>query len=150
MKVKVTQEGFEGYTGQMGVTQFVDGVSINDVSPRDAARMSAVMQVHWEDGTSCNPAQRLLDEMNTAAAHLVPFADNKDEVVTAPVVEKVEVKKTEPVEKEAQAYTREDLESIADAKGITGLREIGQPLGIKSNSINGLIEELLKAGAKVV
>ncbi|MDX5412913.1 MAG: hypothetical protein LPK02_07680 [Rhodobacterales bacterium] len=45
----------------------------------------------------------------------------------------------------AVVYTREELEAIADDKGITGLREIGDALDAKSNSIEGLIEKILAA-----
>lgn len=41
--------------------------------------------------------------------------------------------------------TREELEAIADEKGISGLREIGNELGVKSNSIEDLIGKILAA-----
>lgn len=48
---------------------------------------------------------------------------------------------TEPV----RLYTKEELEAIADEKGIAGLREISDPMGVKDNSIVGLIKEILQA-----
>lgn len=42
-------------------------------------------------------------------------------------------------------YTREELELIADDKGIGGLRDIGDKLDAKSNSIEGLIDKILTA-----
>lgn len=164
MKIKLTQPGFEGYTGQMGILQFVDGLSTTDVPFRDAARMSAVMVCEFEDGSSCNPAQRLLDTAGTEApvgrAIEAPneeltvkvAADTQGGIkvevgtVTAPADGTVvgEVAE-EPVDE--NLYTMDDLSAIADAKGINGLREVAGPLGIKSNSITGLIDELLKAKA---
>jgi hypothetical protein len=44
-------------------------------------------------------------------------------------------------------YTREELEKIADEKGIKGLREIADPLGLKSNSIVPLIDSILEKQA---
>ena len=45
----------------------------------------------------------------------------------------------------APAYTEEQLAAIADKQGIAGLREIAEPLGVKGNSIAGLISSILKA-----
>jgi hypothetical protein len=42
-------------------------------------------------------------------------------------------------------YERDELEAIADESGITSLREIGENLGVKSNSIESLIHKILKA-----
>lgn len=44
-----------------------------------------------------------------------------------------------------KVYTREDLEAVADEKGIAGLREIGDALGQKSNSVETLIDKILTA-----
>lgn len=49
-----------------------------------------------------------------------------------------------------KVWTREELDTLADDKGIRGLRvEAGDPLGVKDNSIEGLIEEILAAQARV-
>lgn len=143
MKIKLTQEGWAGYTGQMGVLQFEDGVSTTDVPFRDAARMSAVMNCEFEDGSSCNPAQRLLDTMGQAA---VVGRETEVETVAPPVSTVVPSLTEQPVNVKGAEYTVAELEEIADAKGIVGLRDIATPLGIKSNSITGLIAELTKAG----
>lgn len=42
-------------------------------------------------------------------------------------------------------YSRAELEEIADEKGITGLRSIGDGYAVKSNSIEGMIEKILTA-----
>lgn len=42
-------------------------------------------------------------------------------------------------------YTKEELEAVADEKGIAGLREIADPMGVKNTSIVGLINEILQA-----
>lgn len=44
---------------------------------------------------------------------------------------------------QVKTYTREELEAVADDKGISGLREIGDEIDAKSNSIEGLIEKIL-------
>lgn len=53
----------------------------------------------------------------------------------------------EPAENETEAssYTRGQLEIVADQEGISGLREIGKGLDVKSNSIEDLIVKILGA-----
>ena len=48
-------------------------------------------------------------------------------------------------DEEIESYTKEQLEAIADEKGIAGLREIGDANKVKSNSIESLIEKILHA-----
>jgi len=143
-RIRITQAGFEKYTGQMGILFFEDGLSTHAVAFKDANRISAVMTCEFEDGTSCNPAQRLLDtkgqeaivgretiEMTEAGVSIAPLS--------APAAPAQQAAST-------ASYTVAQLEAVADDKGIAGLREISDPLGIKSNSIVGLIAELTKAG----
>lgn len=154
-RIRLTQEGFENYTGQMGILFFEDGLSTHPVPFKDANRMSAVMVCEFEDGTSCNPAQRLLDTANQSHDQGRETTDQppaEEPVVIAPVEEPVVITLTPAVDENAPArptvvYSRDELADIADKKGIAGLREIATPLGIKSNSITGLIEELVKATA---
>lgn len=149
-RIRLTQEGYEHYTGQMGITFFEDGLSTEVVHFKDAHRMAAVLKCEFEDGSSCNAAQRLLD---TAHQEAVVGRVTEDEVsvnpvvtgsVEAPVVIKLEQEQKPRDEAFTHSYTRADLEEIADQKGIAGLREIATPLGLKSNSITGLIDELVK------
>ena len=51
-----------------------------------------------------------------------------------------EIEQTSP-----KSLSREELEAVADDGGISGLRAIAEPLGVKSNSIDGLIDAILKA-----
>lgn len=181
MKIKLTQSGWETYTGQMGILQFVDGLSVTDVPFRDAARMSAVMVCEFEDGSSCSPSQRLLDTAGVEAPvgrpvevtdpGLVVDLPVADSGVEKPEVDEDEAARLEAARLKAEAegkeavsegedtggepvdpslYTLDELSAIADSKGIAGLREIAGPMGIKSNSITGLIDELMKASAKKV
>lgn len=120
MKLKLIQEGYEGFTGLLGVTLFEDGVSVNDVPGREARTIGMSIKAEWEDGTDPNPAQGLLDSM-----HNEPVM----ETAAAPVVPTV--------------YTEEQLAEIADKEGIKGLRAIAEPLGIKGTSIKELMAEIL-------
>lgn len=159
MKVRLTQSGFETYTGQMGVMFFEDGLSTTDVSLNDAIRLSAVMSASWENGESVSIAQRLIDEADTGAPIMRQIGDEAGDVTSEAsesdesLVEEVasEDGSTEeeasPATKASEnAYTAEELAAIADKDGINGLREIAEPHGIKNNSIRGLIEAIVKAG----
>lgn len=134
MKLRLTQAGFENYTGQMGVTFFEDGLSTNEVSTMDATRMAAVMQCEWEGGATASVTQRLLDEANTPA----PIFEAAPEA--EPLVDlEVQDEAAEP----SKQWTLEELEAVADDHGIAGLRAIGEEIGVKNVSIKGLIEEIL-------
>lgn len=122
MKLKLIQQGYEGLTGYLGVTEFKDGVSVNDVHPREATVIGMSIKAEWEDGSDPNPAQNLLNSMNVEAGTV------KEPVPEAPA---------------APAYSKAELEVIADEKGIKGLRAIAEPLGIKGTSITELISEIL-------
>ena len=61
MKLKITQKGFENYTGQMGMVLFKDGLSVNDVPERVALRLAALFRCEWESNEpitiTCNAAE---------------------------------------------------------------------------------------------
>ncbi|MFU9046346.1 hypothetical protein ACNAUY_08125 [Acinetobacter tibetensis] len=54
MKLRLTGDGFQNYTGQMGVIYFQDGVSINEVLPVDGMRIAGTIGAIWEDGSHAN------------------------------------------------------------------------------------------------
>lgn len=120
MKLKLVQQGYEGFTGLLGVTMFDNGVSVSDVPGREARTIGMSIKAEWEDGTDPNPAQGLLDNM-----HSEPVVAKE----SAPVVPTI--------------YTEEQLAEIADKDGIKGLRAIAEPLGIKGTSIKELMAEIL-------
>lgn len=68
MKVKIVQPGWETYTGLMGLTEFVDGVSTGPVTGRERARLGAVVQVEDLDtGHQVGPATDFLLAQDTPA-----------------------------------------------------------------------------------
>lgn len=140
MKLRLTAPGWQTYTGQMGVIFFENGLSVADVLPVDAVRVAGVIGAEWEDGRPANVSQIYLDNLQTEAAVM---QDNRQP--EAPVVESSKVAQVTTPE---VTYTEEQLAEIADKQGIAGLREIADPLGVKGNSIAGLIASILKtAGA---
>lgn len=139
MKLRLTQGGFESYTGQMGVIFFENGLSVSDVLPVDAVRVAGVVGAEWEDGSPANVGQLYLDAVNNPAP-----------VFERVVVEEVSEKASEKAPDIEAAvdpivrYSEDDLAAVADKDGIAGLRKIAEPLGIKDKSIGGLMAAILK------
>lgn len=131
MKIKVTQPGWENFSGAFGVIEFVDGVSVNDVSLLEAERIAAIVSVETLEGKDPSAAQKIIDTHSTPIeAHSIPTED---------MVEKAP----------AATYTAEQLAEIADSSGIKGIRAISDPLNLRGTSIAELIGKILNvAGAK--
>lgn len=150
MKLRITQKGFENYSGQMGMILFKDGVSVYDVKERDALRLSALFGCVWDNGeyvkvtkVEVEPSapvgrstflaqtdgkkERVGGDDSDSAIY---YADNGFSDADAPV-------------QVTKRYTLAELEKVADEKGIAGLREIAGPLGIRGTSINKLIDQIL-------
>ena len=138
MKVRLTQPGFQKYTGQMGVVFFQDGLSTDHVAERDAIRMAAVMNCEWENGSNLSPSQHVINTLKNSAPVLKTAEVVVDEV-TPPT-------ESEQPPTETLKWTREELEALADAQGIQGLRQIADPAGIKGRSITEMIEAIVNAG----
>lgn len=140
MKLRLTQAGFENYTGQMGVVWFENGLSTTDVKPIDAIRISAAIGADWEDGSAANVGDMYLNSMNVPA--YVGMADR-------PIEEPVTYSEQSVVKASGDpggvVWTEEALAKIADERGIAGLREVADPLNVKGTSIVGLIAGILKA-----
>lgn len=142
MKLRLTAPGWTSYTGQMGVIQFVDGLSVADVLPIDAVRVAGIIGAEWEDGRPANVSQIYLDNMHTEAP--TDAEQRQADIADAPKTVDTDEAKGK-AEMLGVTYTEEQLSEIADKGGIAGLREIATPLGIKGNSIAVLIESILKA-----
>lgn len=138
MKLRLTQAGFENYTGQMGVVMFKDGLSETDVLPIDGVRIAAAIGAEWEDGNTPNKGEMYLTVADAPAHVGVPGGSNEESASTS----------SDGVQASGApggvVYSEADLAKIADDKGIAGLREIGDPIGAKGTSIVGLIAEILK------
>jgi hypothetical protein len=123
MKIRLLQPGWETFTGNFGGVEFADGVSVNDANTREAARLANVVRCELEDGSNPSASQVALDSKGT-----IMQVGSDRAPAPAPV-----------------KYSRTALEEIAGAKGIKGLREIGDPMGVKASGIADLIEAILKA-----
>jgi hypothetical protein len=151
MKLRMTQPGYETFTGQMGTVFFEDGLSTANVKPSDAVRMAAQFLCQWEDGSTASVAQSILDHAHTTTNNL-PVEINADQALATQRVEAAELAGHTPqpdgTAAPAHRYTEDELSAIADERGIKGLRAIAEPLGVKGNSISEMIRAILgKQGA---
>lgn len=131
-KLRLLEPGWEKFTGDFGPVRFVDGVSVDEVNPLDAQRLSNLVRLERLDGTNPSTSQLVIDsqtiKMDGALVRDVRSGEFNNLTPDAPTIR----------------YTEEQLVEIADTKGIKGLREIADPMGLKSTSIATLIQEILK------
>ena len=144
MKIQLIDAGYHKFTGDFGGVQFVDGVSVDDVSQTQARFFAAVMGVRSvEDGSDPGSNAQFVAslELSAVTTNLPTLAEleangiDHGVDVQAPQVSAPPV----PVGK----YTQEQLEEIADKGGMSKLREIGNQFGVKGTSIAKLIESIL-------
>jgi len=133
-RIRLTQPGWENYTGALCGGQFVEGLS-EELADRQAAQVANI--VTCEDAeTGFNPS---------SSQHLIDSRDDSAEVVPERTAAAQEVATPKP---ERELLTREGLEEIALKRGINGIREISNPMGVRSTSINTLIELILQKQAQ--
>lgn len=138
MKVRIIEPGWAGYTGPVAGIHFEDGVSV-EIDGRQAFQIASILRA---EGTE---DEDIVAAANEQMARVVEAVSQDCEVgVDVPKVDGVEQAPVVP----AGFYSREDLERIADASGISGIREIADPLGVKGTSIVKLIDGILARGEK--
>ena len=140
---------YADFTGDYGVLTFKKGLSTTEVSALDGRRMATLLPCLTEDGQdpldhSVNwDGVGILISVPPEFTKLTTVAEqNRIDAQTAAIDAEVAVI-VQP------AHTRENLEVIADKFGISGIREISEPLGLKGTSIRGLIDQIL-SGKTVV
>lgn len=176
MKIKITEPGWAGFSDMLGTTQFENGVSVDSVSAQEALRLGAILRIEEvnENGDSMGQVGATVEMVHNRfvpAEIEAPILRGEDEQPAAveETPEPVEIEGDAPsgevdaleangLETQApdsqdtpaasvKVWTREELEAIADAEGIKGLREVGTPMGAKNTSISKLIDEILAVQA---
>lgn len=153
MKLKITQRGFENYSGQMGMILFKDGISVNDVPEHEALRLSALFGCTWDTDEQVvitrNPAE--MSAPVGRETHLVETDGTLEEVAGNDGADRptfIEPDFTDAPIKITKRYSLDELEEIADRDGIKGIRAVAGKYGIRGSSINGLIDEILRIAGK--
>lgn len=135
-RLRITERGWENYSDYLAGIKFENGISVDAVAPSVANQIGSTLRVEAiDDGAQVGEAAQWKNAQTTKAAVVTPLSEKTPDTI-AP-----EAAKTVSVEK----YTREQLEAIADAEGIGGLRAIGEKFGVKGRGIVELITEILKA-----
>lgn len=146
MKIQLIEQGYDSLNGYFGTVLFENGISVSDVSDAEARFFASILQVRCFDdgsdpGANAQYQSALLMEAKTVN---MPTQAELDALARdSQPQQEPEVKK----EESTVAYTREQLEEIADKSGIGGLREIGDKFNVKATSITKLISAILDAQA---
>ena len=165
-KIKLCGVGMEAFNGYMGSVLFENGVSVEDAAPAQIRLLGALTTImildgdkEYQGGMAANMAANIKTGFDTKPTWLTPEetaaldAEKKVEAFENPEGMKAAVEGDEfkdlmnldPVERDVKLYSREELEAIADEKGIRGLREIGDKINVRGNAIVTMIEAILKA-----
>ncbi len=140
-RIRITQEGWAGFTGNIGGVEFADGVSIETVPQIAADRIAcSVLCVNADSEAG--------EQVGISARYIENQAIQMDVEEALPVItdEEIAASIVAASQKTVEVYfTGEELEAIADEKGINGLRAIAEPLGVKARAIPDLISNILKA-----
>jgi hypothetical protein len=146
--VKIVSKGWAGYTGQLNVISFRNGISTEPVPNGILDRIAAVTQLvacdaegnEVGEGEHLGIQNRMIGGVTMRAPVAVALSRQTDEEKALEgVLDASKVLKA-PVEK---LYSREELEAIADKAGLKGLREIGDKWKVRSKSIGDLIARIL-------
>lgn len=143
MLIKIKSPGWDSYTGELGMAHFVNGVSVESISTREAYSIGSILNVVEidEHGNEGNPVSHAFDlvRQTQVTAPVTPPRKRLSDLLAEQAA--AEAEKPTPVA--GKVYTQEELEKIAADKGIAGLREIADPLKIKGTAIRTLIAEIL-------
>jgi hypothetical protein len=145
MKLKITQAGNQTYTGYLGTTEFDNGVSVDDVSQREALRLGAILSVEFVNGDSASPADKMREGLKQPADEKFLTEQNTAPAPAAPIQPAVE-----PAFEIKGLHTRQSLEELADKGGINALRAVGNLLGVKNSKIQGLMDEIIAEQSRLV
>jgi len=150
-RLKLSGSRWAGYTGLIGTVNFKDGVSIEPVPQRIADRLSAAMPLIEldDEGNELGEAgvvPRLLRDSATRSAEIHKSLPRQTEAERK--AEDLQIKLKESKSPAETFYTHEELQALADEKGIKGLRVVAEPWNVKGKAIPALIELILEAQNK--
>lgn len=142
MKIRIVDKGWAGFSGELGTTIFVDGVSVDDVSATDIERIGASVLIEHvgAEGVQIGPAS-----MDLASYNLRAIVESARSRKVKPAVEAVtERTVVKPEGEDGRVWTLDELGEVADSKGIAGLREIAAPLNLRARGVHELMQLIVK------
>lgn len=136
--VKIIAKGFERYNGVIEGIEFVNGHSTEPLSQAAAERVGAFMKI--VDADTDEPLG-LGYRMAKARHQSITPKEALPKIERTPTgKEKKSVKKEKRVHYE---FTREQLETVADKEGITGLRKVAEQYDVRGRSIAEIVDALM-------
>lgn len=155
-RVRLLKDAWNQFTGEFAGVRFKDGVSLDLVTEVTADRIAALMICEDENGVLLGKAYR---EQRHRVAEVQQNAVRRtlaDVMAEQPELDPAAQDVAAVVDANAQAALQampmrsyDELMNVADTKGIAGLREIGDALGVKGRAIPDLIASIMRAQAIV-
>lgn len=156
--VSIDSGTWKGYTGPLGSYYFENGVSKDAIPLRAALRIGSSMEAYDQDGVRLHPTSYPLNQNPGSISVDVPTLETEgakpapvyEAVTTFSTAKQIDLSPTQEVGEDGRiksTYSRNQLEAIADQKGINGLRDIGDPLNVKGRSVTELIDKIIEAQA---
>jgi hypothetical protein len=145
--VKITQPGWEQFSGDFVGYQFAEGISTHPLPRNICDRIAALVGAEIIDADGENLGQ------GGAAARIATRLSIEATVGTAMERQTAEAKAGELLQVHQDAgkaptrefFTEEQLKAVADLEGLDGLRKLALPWNVKHRSIPGLIQLIVKA-----
>lgn len=142
-RVRIVKAGWETFSGHFAGQKFVNALSVDKLPQITIDRIAALIQIVGEQDEEVGVLVRSEEASQTELAVQAPLQTLEENLAAA-------VASVEPIiEGDRVIYPHDVLLAIADKKGIAGLREIGDPLGVKGRAIPDLIAAILQAQDQV-
>lgn len=156
MKIRILDPGFANLTGLFGTTEFVDGVSVDEVSKAEAARLGTILKIEDVDsGANPSVTQMMVDthaknteelglkfaNLRKATSTIPEVAEDQPEVLAQVEVGKQTLPKPEVVLN--YDYTEDQLDALVKSQSIAGLRAFAEQYGVNDRSVAGLVQKLM-------
>lgn len=156
-KVKIVESAFDSFTGEMSGLKFVNGLSVRSLAQDEVAKIAGVLRVNLipvnsesdEETTGTEDTDTEGTETGTEGTEGTEGTSAETDTETDTETTETDTENTGEEAKSVAGntvfkYTREELEALADAQGISGLREVANQYNIKGKTINDLMDKLLK------
>jgi hypothetical protein len=148
-RIKITEPGWAGFNGPLGLVEFKDGVSVDPVPQRLADQITALVlcETVIEEGAEAvsgqaGPASRMVGaQLVTAAVEEALQRQTDRERAAEDTLIAIKTSK----EAKIQIYTKDQLEKLVDIEGLSGLRKIGDLWSVRDRAIPALIGKILTA-----
>lgn len=148
-RVRITQRGWDDFTGQYGPVMFDKGVSVHPLPPTLIARIGGLISiVEIDEEGNERQAGPSADLVRGGSVSVEPHQAMTEATESDALKERLEDLKKTGVPPTGRFHTVEELEAVVEENGIKGLREIADKWGVKDRSIPGLLREILKAQAE--